>query len=343
MQRSALKRLSVLVAGGRGLTLAGRGMALAGGLLVLAGCGRAERSTGAPPPPVLPPGAEAWSLFGEALRPEPLPDDLRRERQARLAEARAAFESDPDDAEAIIWLGRRTAYLGRHREAVEIFTRGIALHPGDARFLRHRGHRHITLRRFDLAIEDLEAAARLVAGRPDEVEPDGLPNARNIPTSTLQSNIWYHLGLARYLRGDFDGALGAYRECLKVSLNPDMLSATTHWLYMTLRRLGRETEAAAVLEPIHEGMEIIEDHAYHRLLLMYKGLRDPSRLADPAAADDAALDEATTGYGLGNWHLYNGRRAEAERLFRRILAGGEWAAFGYIAAEADLKRLESSD
>jgi len=108
------------------------------------------------------------------------------------------------------------------------------------------GLRHITLRELDRAIDDLQRAAELVAGRPDEVEPDGLPNARDIPTSTLQSNVWYHLGLAYYLKGNFEQALRCYRECMRVSNNPDMMCATSHWLYMTLHRLGREEEAAAV-------------------------------------------------------------------------------------------------
>ena len=271
--------------------------------------------------------------------PTALPTAVRAEREAKLAEARAAVERSPDDADALIWLGRRTAYLGRYREAIEIFSRGIERHPDDARFYRHRGHRYITVREFDQAIADLESAARLIAGKPDEIEPDGLPNARNIPTSTLQSNVWYHLGLARYLKGDFDGALAAYRECLKVSTNPDMLTATTHWLYMTLRRLGREEEAPRVLEPIHAGMDIIENQAYYRLLLMYKGELTPEELRAGVSGD---LDPATIGYGLGNWHLYNGRREEAVRTFREVLAGGNWSAFGYIAAEADLKRLDEA-
>ncbi|MBI4168902.1 MAG: GWxTD domain-containing protein, partial [Acidobacteria bacterium] len=118
-----------------------------------------ERSPGgaAVPEPAagLPPGAEALSLFGEPLFPPPLPEEVRREREERLASARAAFDRDPGDAEAIIWLGRRTAYLGRFREAVAIFSRGIQAHPDDPRLYRHRGHRYVTLRRFDLAIADL--------------------------------------------------------------------------------------------------------------------------------------------------------------------------------------------
>jgi hypothetical protein len=52
-----------------------------------------------------------------------------------------------------------------------------------------------------------------------------------------------------------------------------------------------------------------------------------------------SVTDATAAYGIGNWHLYNGRRAEAEAIFRRILAGGQWGAFGYIAAEKDLAAM----
>jgi tetratricopeptide (TPR) repeat protein len=282
---------------------------------------------------------EATSLLGGPLLRPPLPEAARVEREGQLAEARARADSHPDDAEALIWLGRRTAYLGRHRDAVEIFTRALARHPGDPRLLRHRGHRYLTLRRLDLAAADLERAAALVRGRPDEVEPDGLPNARGIPTSTLQSNVWYHLGLARYLQGDFAGALAAYRECEKVSANPDMQVATWHWLYMTLRRLGREPEAAAVLAPVRADLELLENHAYHRLLLLYKGERAAeSLLADAEAA--GSLELATVGYGVGNWHFYNGRRETALALWRRLVASQEqWPAFGHLAAEAELARL----
>lgn len=278
---------------------------------------------------------EAVSLLGERLYPPPIPAATRATYEQRLAEARAAYDRAPANADSIIWLGRRTAYLGRYRDAIAIFSEGVAKHPGDARMYRHRGHRYISVRELDRAIADLARAAALTTGTPDEIEPDGIPNARNTPTSTLQSNIWYHLGLAHYLKGDFERALVAYREAMRVSANPDMLVATSHWLYMTLRRLGRTAEAEAVLAPISRDMDIIENDAYHRLLLLYKGELSPDSLA-PSGAD--ALNDASVGYGLGNWHLYNGRREEAVLVFRRVLAGGNWPAFGYIAAEAELAR-----
>lgn len=291
------------------------------------------------PAPALAPDAgstpEAVSLLGAPLYTPPIPAATRATYEQRLAEARAAYHSAPANADSIIWLGRRTAYLGRFRNAIAIFTEGVAKHPDDARMYRHRGHRYISVRELDRAIADLSRAATLAAARPDEVEPDGIPNARNVPTSTLQSNIWYHLGLAHYLKGDFARALTAYREAMRVSANPDMLVATSHWLYMTLRRLGRAAEAEALLAPISRDMDIIENDAYHRLLLLYKGELSPDSLASSGAD---ALNDASVGYGLGNWHLYNGRRDEAIAVFRRVLAGGNWPAFGYIAAEAELAR-----
>lgn len=283
---------------------------------------------------------EAMSLLGQPLYAPQPSAEARAALEKNLADAKAAFEKDPSSADAAIWVGRRTAYLGRYRDAIAVFTAAIGKHPADPRLYRHRGHRYISVREFDKAVADLSKAASLVANRPDEVEPDGQPNAKNIPTSTLKTNIYYHLGLAHYLKGDFGAAADAYRLCMEHSKNPDMQVATAHWQYMTLRRLGREAEAAAVLEPIAAGMEIIENGSYHRLLMMYKGAAPAEALL--AASKKEALDAVTIGYGVANWHLYNGRRADAERILQAIVeenARTQWAGFGYIAAEADLARL----
>jgi tetratricopeptide (TPR) repeat protein len=283
---------------------------------------------------------EATSLLGRPLYAPQQSAEARATLEKNLADAKAAFEKDPASADAAIWLGRRTAYLGRYRDAIEVFSAAIARHPADARLYRHRGHRYISVREFDRAIADLSKAAALVANRPDEVEPDGQPNAQNIPTSTLKTNIYYHLGLAHYLKGEFEKAADAYRLCMEHSKNADMQVATAHWQYMTLRRLGREAEAAKVLEPITADMRVIENGSYHRLLMMYKGAATPEALL--AASKAEALDAVTIGYGVANWHLYNGRRAEAQRILKAIVdehAQTQWAGFGYIAAEADFARM----
>ena len=284
---------------------------------------------------------EATSLQGEPLPRLELPPEFEAQQSELLTEARGVLAEEPDQAESWIWVGRRTAYLGRYREAVAIYSRALERFPHSAELLRHRGHRLISLRRLDEAIADLERAAALRQGRADEIEPDGLPNAHNIPTSTLHSNIWYHLGLARYLKGDFEAALAAYRSCLEVSANPDMLSATSHWLYMTLRRLGRAEEAAEVLEPIGPDLEILENEEYFQLLLLYQRAGDGAEELLAKARAGGSLGAATVGYGVGNWLLYNGQAAAARVAFERIVEADGWSAFGYLAAEAELSRWPS--
>jgi dipeptidyl-peptidase-4 len=187
------------------------------------------------PGPRIRPDREAFSLLGYPLYP-PAPSAAM---VAKYEEAKMKWEAAPTDVDAIIWYGRRTAYLGRYREAIKTYSDGIELFPEDARLYRHRGHRMITTRQLENAIADLEHAAWLIEGTEDEVEPDGLPNALGVPVSTLHSNIWYHLGLAYYLSGNYQRAEQAYAQRAASSANNDSLVSTAHWRYMTLRRLGR--------------------------------------------------------------------------------------------------------
>ena len=282
---------------------------------------------------------EAVSLLGDTLRRPGLDSAAQARMQADLAAARADAEAKPNDPDALIWVGRRLAYLGRYRDAIDVFSDGIRRFPNDARMYRHRGHRFITVRRLDAAIADFERAARLMAGKPDEVEPDGQPNARNIPIGSLQSNVWYHLALAHYLKGDWSNAARAAREGIRISTNPDRLVSQTHWLYMALRRAGRAAEAEAALSPIQDDFDVIENQSYYRLVKLYKtGI--PKTVVDSIlGAGVTNPSDASFAYGVANWVLYNGDTTRAARAFERLRSGGSWASFGYIAAEADLALL----
>jgi tetratricopeptide (TPR) repeat protein len=279
--------------------------------------------------------APVVALDGRLLRP-PQTIPGRERLEADLAAARARRDAHPGDPDAWIWLGRRLGYLWRYQEAIAVFDEGLRRWPDDARLLRHRGHRLITVRDFASAQADLERAAALVAGRPDQVEPDGAPNPAGVPRTSLAYNIGYHLGLARYLQDDLAGAAAAWRDTLAVAGNDDAVVAATDWLWIATMRLGRTQDAAQLLLAIAPDMDILENHSYHQRLLMYRGLRTAQSLLDEAG-DGIAL--ATQGYGVGNWHLVHGRRSQALAVFDAVLAGPGWNAFGSIAAEADRQRL----
>jgi len=278
---------------------------------------------------------EATSLLGRPLFTIDLPEETRKGLEEKLAQATAAFAKSPSSVDTAIALGRRHAALGQFRETIAVYTRALAEHPKDARLYRHRGHRYITVRELDEAVADLARAAELVSGRPDEPEPDSDP--KRPPSSTLQFAVFYHLGLAHYLKGDFAAAEKAYRRCLERARgSDDRLVSATDWLYMTLRRQGRAEEAARLLEPIHAGLGVAEDRSYLNRLLMYKGVYAPE---DLLRAGGDPLTRETYGYAVGNWHLYNGRRDEARAVFERAVASPQWSAFGHVASEAELARL----
>lgn len=247
-----------------------------------------------------------------------------------LDEALGAYAADPDSPDALIWCGRRLGYLGQHRLAVGVFSLGVELFPPDARFLRHRGHRFLTLRLFDRAHADLAEAWRLCDGHPDALEPDGIPNARDEPTSTLHFNVLYHLGLSLYLQGQWAEAEAVYRRCLGVCQHPDSTVATIYWLVLSLLQQGGRDEAVALGRKLPEPVALIESGAYLELVQTLIGQSPLSS----APAD--ALADATLGYGRAAHDWFEGERDRAIATWERLADSPLWAPFGVIASEAAL-------
>jgi tetratricopeptide (TPR) repeat protein len=289
--------------------------------------------------PPVPSGVQGYSLLGDTLKTPPIDPETYEEYNENLLQAIMDYRADPEDPDVIIWLGRRTAYLGEYREAVRIFTEGIYKHPEDPRMYRHRGHRYLTLRMFAMAIRDFENAEQLMRNREDQTEPNGLPNPAGIPTSTLKSNVWYHMGLSHYVKGDFQSAVDTYEKAMALELTDDMKIGMKYWYYMAMKRMGRDEEAGQIIADITSDIELIENDLYLNLILVFNGVFDPNHLMESA---DDALENATVGYGIGNWHYINGREERAYEIWQNIYESGQWPAFGYIAAEAELDRLNEA-
>lgn len=304
-------------------------------ITVLISCQSDERLSGLPP---LPENGQAISLLGDTLYTPSVLMDNFDELNSQLEETWTDYRADPDDADTIIWLGRRTAEMGDYRDAIEILSDGINKHPDDARMYRHRGHRYLNLRHFDRAVDDFEKAEELMEGVADQPEPDVMPNPAGIPTSTLKSNVWYHLGLAHYLKGDFDTASEQFQKTLELDLSTDMEISTIYWYYMALKRSGKDLEGGQLLERVTEDTELLEGDVYLNLLLVFKGVFDADYLME---SSPEAMRNATFAYGIGNWHYMNGRQERAESIWQDLYRSGQaqWPAFGFIASEAELDRI----
>ena len=232
-----------------------------------------------------------------------------------MTKAQAALAADPRNITRIIELGVAQSGARQFREAIATFTRGLEIEPNNALLLRWRGHRYLSVREFDRAFADLTRGATL--------DP------------TIYG-IWYHLGVLEYLRGNFAAAAAAFTKAQPLAPDAAELAGSTDWLWMSLSRAGRGDEAKAMLDRRPDNKPVT--NAYTRRLQLYRGEIAPDAVVTSADTDDVQV--ATLAYGLGNWYLVRGDKAQARKWFERSVQSGGWPAFGFMASEAELRRLQ---
>lgn len=270
---------------------------------------------------------ETITLLGDTLVSPDINDGKSFEQ---FKSAQKNYFENKNSPEALIWYGRRVAYLGYYKEAITIFSSGIKNFPNDARFYRHRGHRYISTRQYDNAISDFKKALELIDGAQDQIEPDGLPNKQNIPLTTLHGNIWYHLGLAYYLKNDMNNASLAFNDRSVTHKYDDNIVSSAHWLYMIYKRQNKIEESNKVLEKIFMDMDIIENMSYHQTSLFHKGLIKESEVE----IDEVAL------YSIANWYIYEKKDTlKAKEYYEKLFENGNPYSFAYLAGEADFIRI----
>lgn len=233
-----------------------------------------------------------------------------------VARARRDLDAHPRDMQKYIALGTAQAGARQMQEAVQTFTRALAIWPDSAILWRWRGHRNLSVRNFDQAMADLTHGYGM--------------------DSTVYG-ILYHLGVLRFVRGDFNAAADAFRRAQPLAPNAEELAGSTDWRWMSLMRAGRAKEATAMLA-LHPD-SIPTTAAYTTRLKLYRGEITPEQLITPADTSD--INVATLQYGLGNWYLVKGDTAKARTAFERSVKSGGWPAFGFIASEEELRRLQA--
>ena len=231
-----------------------------------------------------------------------------------IARAQAALAADSQNVEKIIQLGVAQSGARQFREAIATFTRGLSIAPNNALLLRWRGHRYLSVREFDRAMSDLTRGSKL--------------------DSTIYG-IWYHLGILRYARGDFAGAVDAFTRAQPRAPDAGELAGSTDWLWMSLMRAGRKSDAQAMLARKPDSLAVT--NAYARRLQLYRGEIKPDEVFLPS--DTADIQVATLSYGVGSWFLLQGDTTRARTWFERSIKSGGWPAFGFIMSEVELDRL----
>jgi tetratricopeptide (TPR) repeat protein len=258
---------------------------------------------------------EVTSALGRKLYA--LPDD------AGVMSARKDLAADPKNADLVLKLSLAEASRRQYREAVATSTQALAFAPKNAALYLERGHRELGLREFKAAKKDLEQAAQLDPGMLD---------------------AYYHLGLSHYFLGEFDQAAASFDKARALAKSDDSLIDCSNWLYVSLRRAGKEQQAAEVLARITPSVKNTEAHLYFYLQLLhfYQGKLTEEAVLPPAPKGpsdvEGELSFNTVSYGVGNWRIYHGHAAEAVSLFENVVKGQAWNSWGFIGSEIELAR-----
>jgi hypothetical protein len=146
--------------------------------------------------------------------------------------------------------------------------------------------------------------------------------------------------------GEFDKATTSFDRARALAKNDDGLIDCSNWLYVSLRREGKnkEKEAAQVLARITPGVKNTEPHLYFylRLLHFYQGQLTAEAVLPPPPTGPNDLEGElafdTVSYGVGNGRLYNQDRSGAAGLFKNVVKGEAWNSWGFIGSELEIIR-----
>ena len=242
----------------------------------------------------------------------------KTENEKALAAYDRAIALDAKQPEFHLARCRTLARLQRHEEAIRSCSAAIDLKPDYADALLDRGHYFINAYKVDRAFADLKRARELNADA---------------------YGVSYHLALAHYIAGNYAAAADEYPTCYALAKTEDNRIACSAWQYVALRRAGRAEDAAKILERATQDVKVQSSNAYLDRLLLFKGAKSEKEVAAAMAKDN--LQMPTVAYGLGLWHLLNGRAVRAREYFEEATAPpAQESAFGSVAAYYELQRMK---
>src|SRR4051812_19705906 len=136
----------------------------------------------------------------QAAAPASFTEGTRLFAAGKFQEALVAFDqaatTEPNRADIHLARCRTLAALRNFDQALTACDRALELQPSNSEALRDRGHYKLNMGRIDDAERDLEHAEAINAS---------------------DRNIFYHLGLAHYFKGEFSESAQQFQGCLRNS------------------------------------------------------------------------------------------------------------------------------
>lgn len=269
---------------------------------------------------------QASSLAGNALFG-------LKDKEGKIEAALRDMGKNPTSPELRLFAGRTIDGYLRYTESIPVYSDGVEKFPGDYRFLRMKGHREITIRKFKDAIVDLEKASKLA------------PNSFDVA---------YYLGLALYFNGDHARAAAVLGACEDQAKKPlaemkDLLGGRSceslgtdanwrvplqYWRYLALRRAGDLAAAKAYLESnVSATLDVSSSKPFYESLLFFKGVKEINDMM--VGVNEGTRDSLTRVTAAAAYLFTDGDRAKACGIWARAAMDQNWDHLGVIHAESE--------
>ena len=256
-----------------------------------------------------------------------------RDKEGRIASAIAALARNPNDPNLYLAAGRAQDSLLRYNESIGMYTDGLEKFPDDYRFLRYRGHRYLSVRKFREGVADLEKAVKMG------------PNSFDAS---------YYLGLAYYFSGEHSKAAAEFGRCEDQIRNPlavknDLLGSRSceamkddvnwlvplqYWRFLALRRSGNMADSKKYLdEEVSAKLTITSSVPFYDSLLFFKGVKEVNEMM--AGANEGTRDFLLRSSGVATYLFTEGERAKACGIWARNAMDQNWDHLGVLNAESE--------
>lgn len=241
----------------------------------------------------------------------------------KLEEIQSRIDKDPNNYRLWLEKGMYLIYvLNQSKEARETLNQALYLNPFSADCHHRRGRKYISEGRYKEALADIITASRI---------------------DYNNNEHWYYQGVAAYLAKDYDIAEVAFKRAkdLMIEQGIDEYVAPIEWLWLTLQKLGKKEEAAAVVATVNDDTPCIaRSLSYKRRILLYNGTIKPEDFLDREAIkqrDRPDLYLISELYGLGNFYYINGETEKGNALLLEAREVPTFhSAFAYQQACNDL-------
>lgn len=246
--------------------------------------------------------------------------------EEKITSCTTSLKDNPAQPSQWYELGMELAKLNRFSESLDAFTKGLCYGPFNPDLRLQRGRKHITADHYIEALADLTLATRLHAKYWEN---------------------WYYCGVAAYMGGFYDMAMGLHEKCIEVMQenNIEEIPAAACWYWQSAVKAGRREEGDVLLKKfIYKGIPCSNMDYTHRCYL-YAGLETIDQFDDLEALRESLKDEdrpdlyyITLCHGLATYCWYNGMQERSKEILRIIKAMPTWhECFAYKQTLQDMK------